>query len=156
MKSTFLKFCCCCKLCEEVIVLLLSCWTKELVHPAHLPPQLFLVFNSLQFWYVLLLTHFNRSWDSCTWSLLKCLSCCISIFSRGPQTSQKSRSHFHILGARMLTCSKFHTKHLQFWSDPWLTHSFIHSFIHVHVIYSRHHKGPWDTEQVKSVYIQLG
>jgi len=26
---------------------------------------------------------------------------------------------------------------------------FIHSFIHVHMIYSRHHNGPCDMEQVK-------
>ena len=36
-----------------------------------------------------------------------------------------------------------------------INYLFIHSFIHVHVIYSRHHNGPWDIEQVKSVYIQL-
>ena len=44
-----------------------------------------------------------------------------SIFSKGPQTSQKSRSHLQIPGARGVTCCKFHTKHPQFWSDPWLS-----------------------------------
>jgi len=92
---------------------------QESVHPAHLPSQLSLVFNNLQLWYILF-TCCNHNWDTLTWSLLKHLSCCNSIFSRGPQTSQKSRSHFQIPGARGLTCCKFHTKHPQFWSDPWL------------------------------------
>ena len=43
-------------------------------------------------------------------------------------------------------------KHVMY--DDYL--SFIHSFIHVRVIYSGHHKGPWDIEQVRSVYIQFG
>jgi len=80
---------------------------QESVHPAHLPSQLSLVLNNLQLWYILF-TCCNHSWDTLTWSLLKHLSCCISIFSRGPQTSQKSRSHFQILGTIMV-------KQLPYW-----------------------------------------
>lgn len=130
-----------CKLCEEVIIVDTGCyfftwWTKESVHPALLPPQLSLVFNNLQFWNVLF-TCCNHNWDTLTWSLLKCLSCCISIFSRGPQTSQKSKSHLQFPGARGLTCSKLHTKHPQFQSDPWLSalwHFLLGACVVIHIL----------------------
>ena len=106
--------------CTWYWMLLLHLMNKR-VSPPSPPstPQLSLVFNNLQFRNILF-TCCNHNWDTLTWSLLKHLSCCINIFSRGPQTSQKSRSHLQIPGARGLTCSKFHIKHSWFWSDPWL------------------------------------
>ena len=39
------------------------------------------------------------------------------LYTRGPRFFQICRSQFQILGS--LTWSKFHSKDLQFWSDPW-------------------------------------
>jgi len=49
----------------------------------------------------------------------------------------------HVISDSFNITLKLHNLKISYW--------YWYLFIHVHVIYNRHHKGPWDNEQVKDI-----